>query len=205
LTDRAEAVSFWLLAPHIAVEAIRDLAAHHPASTTVLGISVTAASVIIMPVLGVAKHRLGGRLGSGATAEEGTQNREPLHPLIERVGDLLIGLGRRALVDHRARTLSWPIRAFRSVWATPACPASVSGVPQIVKVQPRHPNRSHRVRPADGGVEAAPYPRRVIPVTTHARPRALQYKATMTRTRACCSAALWVSARSATARPSCTE
>ena len=51
----------------------------------------------------------------------------------------------------------------------------------------------------------APYPRRVIPVITHARPRALQYKATMTRTKACCSAALWLFARRATARPSCTE
>lgn len=49
------------------------------------------------------------------------------------------------------------------------------------------------------------YTRRVIPVTTHARPRALQYKATMTRTKACCNVALWVSARSAAARPSCTE
>ena len=72
--QKAVAVSFWLLAPYIAIQAIRDLAAHHPASTTALGIAVTAASVIIMPVLGVAKHRLGGRLGSGATAGEGTQN-----------------------------------------------------------------------------------------------------------------------------------
>jgi hypothetical protein len=60
-------------------------------------------------------------------------------------------------------------------------------------------------RYADAGVEAAPYPRRVIPVTTHARPRALQYKATMTSIKACCSAALRVFARSATARTSCTE
>jgi divalent metal cation (Fe/Co/Zn/Cd) transporter len=72
--QKAVAVSFWLLAPYIAVQAIRDLAAHHPASTTMLGIALTAASVIIMPVLGVAKHRLGERLGSGATTGEGTQN-----------------------------------------------------------------------------------------------------------------------------------
>ena len=72
--QKAVAVSFWLLAPYITVQAIRDLAAHHPASTTVLGIALTAASVIIMPMLGVAKHRLGKRLGSGATAGEGTQN-----------------------------------------------------------------------------------------------------------------------------------
>jgi divalent metal cation (Fe/Co/Zn/Cd) transporter len=30
--------------------------------------------VVIMPVLGIAKRRLGERLGSGATAGEGTQN-----------------------------------------------------------------------------------------------------------------------------------
>ena len=30
----AVAVSFWLLAPYIAIQAIRDLAAHHPASPT---------------------------------------------------------------------------------------------------------------------------------------------------------------------------
>jgi divalent metal cation (Fe/Co/Zn/Cd) transporter len=72
--QKAVAVSFWLLAPYIVIQAIRDLAAHHPASTTVLGIALTAASVIIMPVLGIAKHRLGQRLGSGATTGEGTQN-----------------------------------------------------------------------------------------------------------------------------------
>jgi divalent metal cation (Fe/Co/Zn/Cd) transporter len=72
--QRAVAVSFWLLAPYIAVEAIRDLAAHHPASATPVGIALTASSLVIMPVLGIAKRRLGERLGSGATAGEGTQN-----------------------------------------------------------------------------------------------------------------------------------
>ena len=32
--QRAVAVSFWPLAPYIAIQAIRDLAAHHPASPT---------------------------------------------------------------------------------------------------------------------------------------------------------------------------
>src|SRR5690242_8035547 len=41
--QKAVAVSFWLLAPYITVQAIRDLAAHHPAGTTVLGIVLTAA------------------------------------------------------------------------------------------------------------------------------------------------------------------
>jgi divalent metal cation (Fe/Co/Zn/Cd) transporter len=72
--QKAVAISFWLLAPYIAIEAIRDLAAHHPASPTPVGIALTASSLVIMPVLGMAKRRLGGRLGSGATAGEGTQN-----------------------------------------------------------------------------------------------------------------------------------
>jgi divalent metal cation (Fe/Co/Zn/Cd) transporter len=72
--QRAVAVSFWLLAPYIVAEAVRDLSGHHPASASALGIALTASSVVIMPVLGTAKRRLGERLGSGATAGEGTQN-----------------------------------------------------------------------------------------------------------------------------------
>jgi divalent metal cation (Fe/Co/Zn/Cd) transporter len=72
--QRAVAVSFFLLAPYIAVAAIRSLAgAEHPA-TSVLGIAVTASSVVLMPALGLAKRRLGERLDSRATAGEGTQN-----------------------------------------------------------------------------------------------------------------------------------
>jgi hypothetical protein len=40
--QKAVAVSFWLLAPYVVVEAIRDLAGHHQATATVLGIVVTA-------------------------------------------------------------------------------------------------------------------------------------------------------------------
>ena len=72
--QKAVAVSFWLLAPCIVIEAIRDLAGHHRATATALGIALTASSVVIMPVLGVVKRRLGERLHSGATAGEGTQN-----------------------------------------------------------------------------------------------------------------------------------
>ncbi len=72
--QRAVAVSFFLLAPYITVEAIRSLAAAEHPDTSVLGIAVTASSVVLMPALGIAKRRLGERLGSGATAGEGTQN-----------------------------------------------------------------------------------------------------------------------------------
>ena len=72
--QRAVAVSFWLLAPYITAESIRDLALGHHAETTVIGIVLTAVALLEMPLLGRAKHKLAARLGSAATAGEGTQN-----------------------------------------------------------------------------------------------------------------------------------
>jgi hypothetical protein len=72
--QRGVAVSFWLLAPYIAIQTVRELATHHPIAASVPGIVLTASSVVIMPVLGITKQRLGRRLGSGATAGEGIQN-----------------------------------------------------------------------------------------------------------------------------------
>jgi divalent metal cation (Fe/Co/Zn/Cd) transporter len=72
--QRAVAVSFWLLAPYVAAEAINKLVTGAHPETSVLGIVVTALSLALMPALGMAKHRLGRRLGSGATTGEGTQN-----------------------------------------------------------------------------------------------------------------------------------
>jgi divalent metal cation (Fe/Co/Zn/Cd) transporter len=72
--QKAVAISFWLLAPYVAIEAIHQLiTGAHPGSSA-LGIVLTALSVVIMPGLGIAKHRLGARLDSDATAGEGTQN-----------------------------------------------------------------------------------------------------------------------------------
>jgi divalent metal cation (Fe/Co/Zn/Cd) transporter len=72
--QKAVAVSFWLLAPYIAGEAIYDLVSQHHPKATLLGIALTASSMIIMPVLGITKQRLGQALNSGATAGEGLQN-----------------------------------------------------------------------------------------------------------------------------------
>lgn len=71
---RAVAVSFWLLAPYLVIHVAHDLDAGHRAVPSVLGIVVTAFSLVSMPVLGLAKRRLGRRLGSAATSGEGTQN-----------------------------------------------------------------------------------------------------------------------------------
>jgi len=72
--QQAVAVSFFLLAPYIAVESARDLLTGHEATASVLGVVLTAASLVVMPALGIAKRHLGARLGSGSTAGEGTQN-----------------------------------------------------------------------------------------------------------------------------------
>jgi divalent metal cation (Fe/Co/Zn/Cd) transporter len=72
--QRGVAVSFWLTAPYIAAESIRDLTGEHHAETSVIGIGLTAVALLLMPVLGWANHQLGTRLDSGATEGEGTQN-----------------------------------------------------------------------------------------------------------------------------------
>src|SRR6266702_410247 len=70
--QKAVAVTFFLVAPYIAYDAISTLVARHRAETSWLGIGLSVASLIVMPVLGVAKRHLGARLGSAATAGEGT-------------------------------------------------------------------------------------------------------------------------------------
>lgn len=72
--QRWVAASFFLLAPYFVIEAIRKLASGESAEVTVLAIALTASAVVLMPLLGWAKLRLGRRLDSGATAGEGIQN-----------------------------------------------------------------------------------------------------------------------------------
>lgn len=86
--QKGVAISFFLLAPYIGAESIRSLLDRHEASTSVLGIVVTAASLLVMPGLGVAKQRLGTRLGSGATSGEGLENLM----CAAQAGAVLIGL-----------------------------------------------------------------------------------------------------------------
>jgi divalent metal cation (Fe/Co/Zn/Cd) transporter len=66
--------SFWLTAPYIAAESIHDLFDEHHADVSVIGMALTAASLVLMPILGRVKQVLGVRLGSAATTGEGIQN-----------------------------------------------------------------------------------------------------------------------------------
>jgi divalent metal cation (Fe/Co/Zn/Cd) transporter len=72
--QRLVAVSFFLLAPYIAQDAIRGLIAGEHPHTSWLGIGLALSSIIIMPQLAHAKQSIGQRLDSGATTGEGTQN-----------------------------------------------------------------------------------------------------------------------------------
>lgn len=72
--QRLVAVSFFLLAPYVAVESTRALIeAEHPGAS-VLGIALSVGSLVFMPMLGIAKERLADRIGSPATKGEGRQN-----------------------------------------------------------------------------------------------------------------------------------
>jgi len=68
------AIQFFLLAPYVAAEALHRLVTADQPDTSWLGIALVTTSLIGMPALGIAKHRLADRLGSAATRGEGTQN-----------------------------------------------------------------------------------------------------------------------------------
>jgi divalent metal cation (Fe/Co/Zn/Cd) transporter len=87
------AVSFFLLAPYVAVEAIETLIEGAAAETSWLGILLTAGTLVLCPWLGRAKQRIGEKLGSRATYGEGTQNM--LCAIL--AGAVLIGLAANTL------------------------------------------------------------------------------------------------------------
>ena len=90
--QKAVAISFFLLAPYIAQDAVRTLIAGEHPSTTWVGIGLSVSSIVVMPVLSRAKQRIGERLGSGATAGEGAQNLLCAY----MAAGVLVGLGANA-------------------------------------------------------------------------------------------------------------
>jgi divalent metal cation (Fe/Co/Zn/Cd) transporter len=71
---RLIAISFWVIAAYVGVEAVRQLiAADHPEASWV-GITLAAVTLATMPPLAMAKGRLAEQLGSAATRAEGRQN-----------------------------------------------------------------------------------------------------------------------------------
>jgi divalent metal cation (Fe/Co/Zn/Cd) transporter len=117
LSDHAEhraqklvAVSFFLLAPYVGIEAIRALASGSEPDVSWIGIGLTCASIVFMPLFGVAKQRVGARLSSAATTGEGSQNLLCAYLSVA----VLVGLAANAL--------------FGAWWADPAAALVIAGV-----------------------------------------------------------------------------
>lgn len=88
------AAQFFLLAPYVALESLSALATGERADPTLAGILLALSSVIVMPLLGIAKQRIADGLGSPATRGEGRQNMLCAY----LAGALLAGLLANALV-----------------------------------------------------------------------------------------------------------
>src|SRR5215208_7036182 len=82
------------LAPYVAFESIRALIGGERPDETWVGIALAASSVVLMPLLGVAKQRIADKIGSAATKGEGRQNMLCAY----LAGALLVGLIGNALV-----------------------------------------------------------------------------------------------------------
>ena len=87
------AVQFFILAPYVGIESVRARVNGSHADESIVGIALAASSVVVMPLLGRAKQRIGSRIGSSATASEGKQNLFCAY----LAGALLVGLLGNAL------------------------------------------------------------------------------------------------------------
>ena len=107
---RLMAIAFFALTALVGVESIRALLSGREAETSVVGIGLAVASLIIMPVLSWAQRRTGRALGSNAVVADGTQTL--LCTYLSAV--LLVGLVLNA-------TLGWS-------WADPLAGLVIAGI-----------------------------------------------------------------------------
>jgi Cation efflux family len=122
--QRLVAIQFFILAPYITVQAIRDLAGDTHADPSWVGIGLAISSIVLMPALGVAKQRIGARIGSVATQGEGAQNLLCAY----MAGALLVGLAGNALfglwwLDPAAALAiaALAVREGREAWHGESC------------------------------------------------------------------------------------
>jgi divalent metal cation (Fe/Co/Zn/Cd) transporter len=88
------AISFYVLAAYIAIEATRSLIGGDEPATSWVGIALAAFTAATMPPLAIAKARVGAKLNSSATTSEGRQNMLCAYLSL----GLLAGLGANALL-----------------------------------------------------------------------------------------------------------
>lgn len=122
--QKAVAISFFALAPYIAQDAIRALLAGDHQSRSWVGIGLSVSSIIVMPLLGRAKQRIGQRLRSGATVGEGAQNLLCAY----MAAGVLVGLGANAAFGWwwldpvvALGIAALAVREGREAWAGEGC------------------------------------------------------------------------------------
>jgi divalent metal cation (Fe/Co/Zn/Cd) transporter len=93
LAQRLVAASFFALALYVTVEAVRSLAAGVHPGVSWVGIGLAAFTALTMPLLAVAKRRVGRELGSPVTVKEGSQSMICAYLSV----GLLVGLSANAL------------------------------------------------------------------------------------------------------------
>lgn len=92
---RLIAISFFVLAAYVTVEAVRYLIVGSEAGESLVGIVLAAVSLAVMPILAIAKRRTGRRLGSPTLLADATETL--LCSYLSAI--LLVGLVLNAAVD----------------------------------------------------------------------------------------------------------
>jgi divalent metal cation (Fe/Co/Zn/Cd) transporter len=91
--------SFFVLVPYILFEAVSKLISGDAPERSTLALALVGSSVVLMPLLGWAKLRLGRRLDSGATAGEGVQNLLCAAQGVVAIVGMLLGAAGAAWLD----------------------------------------------------------------------------------------------------------
>ena len=128
--------SFFVLVPYIPYEATTKLINGRQPERNWLAVALLVSSILLMPTLGWAKHRLGERLGSATTAGEGTQNLLcAVQAAVGLVG-LLLGSAGAGFLDPTAASSSLrsPPRKVQSCGA--GTPAAVTRCPDSSRRAP---------------------------------------------------------------------
>ena len=107
---RLIAVTFWVIAAYVGIEAVRSLVAGDHPEVSYVGIALSIVTLFTMPPLAVAKARVAEKLRSAATKSEGRQT--ILCAYLSAA--LLVGLGANAL--------------FGWWWADPAAALVIAAV-----------------------------------------------------------------------------
>lgn len=71
---RLIAITFFVLASYVTAEAVYDLARKSRPEVSIAGIALATAALVVMPLLSIAKRRLGRRLENAALVADGTES-----------------------------------------------------------------------------------------------------------------------------------